>query len=88
MLWGDYRYTVEFMEISEIIAYFLGVLFPAIFVWCMLLQKNIGGLETEIAVNKSKDEQLEAHVLKMESKLDALIVAVNTIREEMAAGRK
>lgn len=76
------------MQVTEIIAYILSVVFPALFVWNMRLQGQIGELKTEVAVNSSKDQQLEAHVLKMEDKLDNLLASVNEIKEKMAAIRK
>jgi hypothetical protein len=76
------------MQVTEIIAYILSVVFPALFVWNMMLQSQIGEIKTEVAVNSSKDQQLEAHVLKMEDKLDNLLSSVNEIKERIAASGK
>ena len=76
------------MEVTEIIAYILSFLFPAMFAWNFRIQGQLAILQTAVAVNSSKDEQLEAHVLKMEDKLDKLIESINEIKEQMAAMRK
>lgn len=72
------------MEVTEIISYFLTVLVPGMLVWNMKIQAQIGDLKTAVAVNSSKDEVLEAHVLKMEEKLDKLIESVNAVKEQVA----
>lgn len=76
------------MQITEIISYLLSVLLPALFVWIMRLQAQLGDLKTEVAVNSSKDSQLEAHVLKMEGKLDDLIGSLNEVKERLATMKK
>lgn len=72
------------MEVTQIISFFLSVLFPGMVVWVMRLQGQIAELKTSVAVNTSKDVQLSEHVLKMETKLDEISKSVAYIREEIA----
>ncbi len=73
------------MQVTEIIAYILSVVFPGLFIWNMKIQSQIGEIKTDVAVNSSKDKQIESNVLKMEDKLDELLASVNQIKERIAA---
>lgn len=73
------------MEVSEIISYFLVVLFPGVVVWIMKLQNQVADLKTSVAVNATKDLDTERRVLELTNKIDLLIESVNEIKRELAS---
>ena len=75
------------METIQIIISILGLLgavIGGIIGWAFKVQQKIADLKLQVAVNTSKDEQLNKHVLKMEDKLDELMSAIGGIKEALA----
>lgn len=64
-----------------------GVLFMVTFAligWAWRTQKNISDIETELAINTTRDQAINIHMTNMENMIKEISATVNKIEKQLA----